>query len=472
MQFNTPKFLVFVVAALALYWTARRDRHLRAAVLVVASYAFYAAGNPRFLVILLAVSVSDFYLALWMARQSQAARRRAILVLSLVVDLGLLAFFKYANFFLGSYAGLADWLRLPVGPRHISLAAPVGISFYLFRTIGHMVDVYRRKTPPCGFLPDYLIFIAFFPAILSGPIMRGGNFLPQLPPEPRMTRERLQRILFLLTSGLIKKFLVADFIAVRFTDMVFQVPLMYSSAEMLLAILGYSLQLYADFAGYTDLALGLGLAFGLELPENFNFPYKSINLREFWQRWHISFSSWLRDYLYVSVGGSRVDRPWKIYRNLMITMTLGGWWHGASWNFVLWGALHGAGLCVTRWVQRLRPQTSPPGPVRRALSALGVFLFVTLCWTLFRVSDFGLAKDIVANLRLGSWRLANFPLSTAAMMGAAVVGMWLPAGVDRRLRQAYGSLPLVLKLAILAAVGYVAFTWLADRTPHFVYEQF
>jgi D-alanyl-lipoteichoic acid acyltransferase DltB (MBOAT superfamily) len=322
----------------------------RVVILFVASSLFYHAwaaampGPYRYLLaLLLATIVLDYYLALWIERTEAPGRRKALVVISLCSNLGILGFFKYADFF------THDVLQLDVG--YLKLILPAGISFHTFQSLSYTIDVYRRQLRATRSVITFATFVLFFPQLVAGPIVRAQDLLPQLEDLPPLELEAATAGLFRIVIGLFKKIALADTLALALVDRVFEAPERFSALEVVFGVYAYALQIYLDFSAYSDIAIGSAQVLGFTLPENFRTPYRSANLQEFWRRWHISLSTWLRDYLYIALGGSR-GAPWRTYANLIATMVLGGLWHGASWAFVVWGALHGGGLAVTRYFQR------------------------------------------------------------------------------------------------------------------------
>jgi len=322
----------------------------RVIVLFVASSLFYHAwaasmpGPYRYLLgLLLFTIVLDYFLGIWIEQAKHPLARSALLVVSVVSNLGILFFFKYADFI------THDVLMLDVDRLHLIL--PAGISFHTFQSLSYTIDVYRKKLPATRSVLQFATFVLFFPQLVAGPIVRAQDLLPQLDKPPRLELEKATRGLFLILVGLFKKIALADTLALAIVDRVFEAPENFSSVEVLAGVYGYALQIYLDFSAYSDIAIGSALVLGFTLPENFRTPYRSANLQEFWRRWHISLSTWLRDYLYITLGGNR-GGSWRTYKNLILTMVLGGLWHGASWAFVVWGYLHGFGLAITRYFQR------------------------------------------------------------------------------------------------------------------------
>ncbi len=358
---------------------------------LVASYVFYGYWDWRFCSLLLISTVVDFFVGRAIARVRRSARRKRLLWVSCVVNLGILGFFKYFNFFVDSVQEVAAGLGLSVDFLHLNIILPVGISFYTFQTMSYTIDIYRRKLEPTHSLVDFALFVAFFPQLVAGPIERARNLLPQIAVMGRPTRTQVADGLVLLTVGYFKKVLIGDACG-RIVDHIFGQPDLYRSPELLAGLILFSIQIYADFSGYSDIARGLAKLLGIELMKNFEQPYLSANITEFWRRWHISLSSWLRDYLYISLGGNRRGNA-RTYLNLMTTMLLGGLWHGAAWTFVVWGGLHGLYLAVHKMLRTLRVAGPPPLPPDPRPSALGYLRGRTTCcstWLFFLAAeDFG-----------------------------------------------------------------------------------
>jgi alginate O-acetyltransferase complex protein AlgI len=391
VAFSSPRFLIFLAVLLALLWprygTARKKN-----VLAAASCLFYAAWDYRYLALLLLVSVIDYAAAarIHAAAPGDARRRKGWLWLSVVSNLSILGYFKYYNFFVDNLNGAlaAGGLALP----HQEILLPAGISFYTFKSMSYTIDVYRGHIEPCESHLDYTTFITFFPELIAGPIVRASVFLPQMGRPIGPSAERLQAGASLFLLGLTKKRLVADRMA-GVADRVFASPEIYSTPTLWFGVAAYTIQIYCDFSGYSDMAVGTAKMIGYDLPENFAMPYLAGDVSEFWRRWHITLSQWLRDYLYVPLGGNRRG-PLRTYLNLSLTMLLGGLWHGASWNFVLWGALHGGALAAHRFYRGRAGGFRLPRPVGVALT----LVFVMLCWVPFRAATFGQTTTILAGL--------------------------------------------------------------------------
>ncbi len=346
MSFYESAFVLFFLVTFTLYWLLP-NRNARNFVLLVASGTFYATWSRELAFLVICTTVVDYLLMRWLERESRNSRRKSILILSLVMNLGILVYFKYTNFFLGSLQELCLNLGMPSFFVTLKIAAPLGISFYTFEAVSYAVDVYHRRIQAEKNLISFMLFILFFPHLLCGPIVRPGDFLTQTRRHKKWDWLRMETGVQYFLMGLFKKLVIAERMAM-YCDPVFLHPEYYSASAIWLAVLCFSLRIYFDFSGYSDMAVGLAHMFGYKLIQNFNMPYLSLNVSEFWRRWHISLSSWLRDYLFIPLGGSRCE-SWKITRNLMITMVLGGLWHGANWTFLIWGGLHGSYLVIHRY---------------------------------------------------------------------------------------------------------------------------
>jgi alginate O-acetyltransferase complex protein AlgI len=391
MLFTTAKFLGFFLVAFSVYWLLGRHRW-RLVWLTAASAFFYACWKWQFLFLILGSTSVDYFVALLLPRMARSDGGRKLLVMaSVTINLSILGYFKYAAFLLDSATEVAHWMGWSVPAHTIAAFLPLGISFYTFEAISYVVDVYRGKTQPMRNPLDYAVYIMFFPHLVAGPIVRPHEFLPQLERRKRFDWPRFQAGVQLFLLGLFKKSVIADHVALTI-DPVFAKPGDFSSTTLWLAVLGYAIQIYCDFSGYTDMALGLAHTLGFKLPNNFNAPYVASSPADFWRRWHISLSRWLRDYLYIPLGGNRKG-PTRTMVNLFLTMLLGGLWHGANWTFVVWGAYHGMLLAI----QRLIPK-SWDHPALRPLGMLVTFLLVCVGWVFFRAQTLGEAWIILRGL--------------------------------------------------------------------------
>ena len=369
--FSQMYFWGFFTLVLFGYTFFYKKNKLRSAYLLLVSLFFYYKSGGYFFVLLLISTLTDYATGYLIYHSGKRALRRLFVMISLMVNLGLLGYFKYAYFLTGLFNRLtgshivvqnvlAEWTNRLTGSHfnmsHIIL--PIGISFYTFQTISYTIDIYRGKLKPVRNLIDFGFYVSFFPQLVAGPIVRAAHFIPQIYRKYALTSREMSQALFLIMNGLIKKVLISDVISVNFVDRIFSDPLVHSGFENLMALYGYALQIYCDFSGYTDIAIGVALLLGFRLPVNFNSPYKARNLTDFWRRWHISLSTWLRDYLYIPLGGSKKGK-FRTHLNILITMLLGGLWHGANLKFVIWGGLHGLGLMVQKiWSHLFRDRKS------------------------------------------------------------------------------------------------------------------
>ncbi|HKB00932.1 MAG TPA: MBOAT family protein [Gemmataceae bacterium] len=390
MLFPTSQFLGFFLIVFTVYWLLGRHRW-RMLWLTAASTYFYMAWSPWFILLILGSTSIDYLVAMRLNRVARDRTRQAMVALSVCVNLGILAYFKYAAFALDSARELTHWLGWSVPIPTAKAFLPLGISFYTFEAISYVVDVYRGRTTPVRNPLDYALYILFFPHLVAGPIVRAHDFLPQLERPKRFGWPRFQSGAQLFLIGLFKKSVIADQVA-QAIDPVFADPARFGSTALWLAVLGYAIQIYCDFSGYTDMALGLAHTLGFKLPNNFNAPYLATSPADFWRRWHISLSRWLRDYLYIPLGGNRKG-PVRTMINLFVTMLLGGLWHGANWTFVIWGAYHGLLLAIQRLI--------PAGwdrPALRPVTTLMTFLLVCIGWVFFRAQTLADAGQILRGL--------------------------------------------------------------------------
>lgn len=395
MIFTEFRFLFFFAVVFCVHWSLRGDR-ARKLWLLACSNFFYACWDWRFLFLLWGSIAVDYFVGATLGRTEDPRRRKLLITASLLANFGTLAVFKYTNFFLASAADLIRWFGFEANEHVLAIVLPVGISFYTFQSLSYTIDVYRRELPPVKGLLDLALFITFFTHLVAGPIVRAKFFLPQVFTSRRWSEIAVRPALTLFLVGFVKKACISDNV-VQLVDPYFASPASYDALGACTAILMYAVQIYCDFSGYTDMAIATAALLGYQLGLNFDFPYFSSSIRDFWRRWHISLSSWLRDYLYISLGGSRGPR-WFGYRNLMLTMLLGGLWHGAGWNFVIWGGLHGLALVVQREWERLG------GKLPRLVSLPLTFWFVCLAWIFFRATTLEAAWTGVR-----AWTLLDSP---------------------------------------------------------------
>ena len=465
MLFNSSAFGLFFVAVWLITWALRNTQTPRVLWLLGASYFFYGWWDWRFLFLIAGSTLIDYTIGRWLEKTEEQAARKRLVLLSLVANLGALAFFKYWGFFTTEFARLLESVGLAANLPTLEILLPVGISFYTFQTLSYTIDVYRRRLEPERNLARFALFVAFFPQLVAGPIVRARDFLPQIRRTPKLSPRDFDSGLALIFWGLTKKIVIADTLGREVVDAVWADPNAFGGWLSLLGIWGYALQIYGDFSGYSDCAIGVARLLGFELCENFRAPYRATSPRDFWRRWHISLSSWLRDYLYISLGGNR-GGEWKTYRNLFLTMLLGGLWHGASWMFVLWGAYHGTLLAVDR-------RLGLPEPKRlwtTWLARIATFHLVCLGWVFFRSKTPDEAWAVLGSLARPASDV-DIPIGILLAFAFGFGTHLLPGTVKDRVRTLFLSLPpFVLGIAFALALGLL-FSSFSSETP-FIYFQF
>jgi D-alanyl-lipoteichoic acid acyltransferase DltB (MBOAT superfamily) len=466
VAFNSPQFLFFFPAVLVLYaFVFHRDRW-REILLLIVSYAFYMSWNWKYGGLLLLSTVIDYSVGRLIAREHRPSIRKTILAVSLSSNLGLLAIFKYYNFFVDVTTPAWSLLGWDVSWMHHELLLPVGISFYTFQTMSYTIDLYRGEEVLEKDFLRFAVFVSFFPQLVAGPIVRARQFLPQLHVLPNVTVERFHDGLLLVFRGLLKKVVIADLLATLAVDKVFADPSAYSSWDLLVALYGYAFQIYNDFSGYSDIAIGVARMLGFELPLNFNRPYLSQNVREFWTRWHISLSTWLRDYLYIPLGGNRGS--WiRVRVNLMLTMLLGGLWHGAALHFILWGAYHGVLLVMSRGASRMNEPSSVYRTVARRIACFHLIVFG---WLLFRVQDMQNFTDYLQGLvnLTGGTQLSDV---FYVILAGAVITHIAPMREIETAGAWFLARPVPVQAALYATL-LLLFCGLTLEAPSFIYFQF
>jgi alginate O-acetyltransferase complex protein AlgI len=461
--FPTIEFAIFFTIVLSLSWALMRRQRVWKPFIIAASYAFYAAANWRFCLLLGGVTLGNQAAAKLIEGTADERRRKWIVGIAVALDLAVLGLFKYYGFFVEDVGRVLDVFRLGLPLPLLTIALPVGVSFFTFQAISYTVDVYRRNITPAS-TTDVAVYLSFFPHLVAGPIVRAREFIPQLQSPRNASHVPVGPAVMLIALGLIKKVALADYLARTVVDPVFAVPQAYTAPDIALAAYAYAAQIYCDFSGYTDMAIGLALLMGYVFPQNFNRPYRALGFRDFWRRWHMTLSRFLRDFLYIPLGGSRGGRLFTA-RNLMITMVLGGLWHGAAWPFVLWGALHGAGLVSEHLLGGRFP-----GP--RWLRWFVTFHLVVFGWILFRSQSLGDFGTMLSRLTVtGDATLWTAPVVAIVL---AVIGLqllpdhpveWLRLRIER-LR------PVALGTGLAATIVFVGATVPSQGVPPFIYFRF
>ena len=462
MIFNSLTFLVFFAIVLVLH-NAPFPWHVKKINLLVASYLFYAAWNPPFVILLWVSTVVDWWAAQWMVRAKTERTRKAWMLTSVVVNLGMLGFFKYGDFLLQNFVEIASLLGIAYQPPKWDIVLPVGISFYTFATLSYTLDVYLRRSKPAGSFLNYALFVTFFPHLVAGPIMRPTELVPQFESPRRANAHQIYFGLALITLGLFQKVVLADGFLGPVVEKVYDahkgVPL---ALDAWVATLAFSGQIFCDFAGYSTTAIGVAMCLGFAMPDNFRFPYAAIGFSDFWRRWHITLSSWLRDYLYIPLGGNRHGIA-RTYAALMGTMLLGGLWHGANWTFVVWGGLHGLYLSAERWL-KTRFAGFQPGRVGLVMIGALTFVLINITWVFFRAHDFTGAATVLRSMAglqvkpIGM--IGALPMAYALAIVAAIVGThWamrdktLEIAIERTPAWAVGTAWAAMAVAVVAEQG-------------------
>ena len=469
MLFSSGLFWVLFLIFLPVY-ALLRSRRLQMVVYVVAfSLYFYYKSSAWFFMLLIITSVLDWCLSRIMSDTRKLWKRRLCLWLSIGMSLSILGFFKYANFFLWNWNQMVEGNFQP-----LDIILPVGISFYTFQSISYIVDVYKGRVSPTETWIEYLFFLSYFPALVAGPIVRADYFLPQIQNRDHASRQEMAAGLWLIILGLVKKAVVADYIA-QYNDLIFASPTGYSGLESLMGVVGYVVQIYCDFSGYSDMAIGISAIMGFRLTKNFDFPYKSRNLTDFWRRWHISLSTWLRDYVYIPLGGNRRGTL-RTYVNNFLTMLVGGLWHGAAWKFIIWGGMHGVGLIVHKALRPWLVKIPDTWPVKAASWTL-TMAYVSFLFIFFRAANFEDAWLIIRNI-FGNFDIAYLaPFVRVRYVWLIFVAMiiavhslptrWINAAGDWFVRAPFGA-----KLAVFIVAVQLVVQFMSEDVMPFIYFQF
>jgi len=530
LLFNSSLFLGLFLIFYLVYILTRKHTYFRTVYVVLFSLFFYYKAGGNYFVLLLLSSGINYFLAQQIHKNWGSKRlQRFFLALSCIINLGILGYYKYTNFLIDSLNQLFH--------SHFALQdiiLPIGISFYTFQTMSYTIDIYRREIAPARSFLDFTFFVSFFPQLVAGPIVRAKDFIPQIYKKVSLTKEETAQALFLIIGGLLKKAVISDYISINFVDRVFDAPSSYTSFENLLAVYGYALQIYCDFSGYSDIAIGLALLMGFTLPENFRTPYQSRNITEFWHRWHISLSTWLKDYLYIPLGGNRQGSFWgyffptlffiatlswafmqggeslvplfitfgviilfevsillspdkakalRSHFNQLTTMLLGGLWHGANLRFIIWGALHGLALAIHKTFAEYFPtatdgKRSVISRITSPLFLLITFHFVAFCWIFFRSRDFDIALTIIHNIGDLSFNWQQWHTiimgykNVFLLMAIGYVWHFFPQNMNEQLKNFFGSMPILFKAVIIALTFWVVYATASSGAQPFIYFQF
>jgi len=527
--FNTALFLGLFLVFYSFYIALKNTFYPRLVYVILFSLFFYYKSSGIFFLLLLGSSVVDYNLGNLVHRTQSVLNKKLCLAFSVVLNLGFLGYFKYTNFIIDTYNSVSG-----ANFAFQKIILPVGISFYTFQSISYIIEIYRKEIVPTKNYVDYLFFVSFFPQLVAGPIVRAKDFLPQIYQKLNVTKDDINRAFLLIIGGLIKKTVISDYISINFVDRVFDAPSSYTAFENLMASYGYAIQIYCDFSGYSDMAIGVALLLGFKLPTNFRTPYQSASITEFWRRWHISLSTWLKDFLYISVGGNRYgtfagflfpalfffglivwgityaptsnipliiavastvvfsltfllskekERTMFTNVNLMTTMLLGGLWHGASLRFIIWGALHGLALAVHKIFMEFFPpkKDSKPtflGGIWTVLSVILTFHFVAFCWIFFRAKDFDTALQVIDNIGKVTFDWQQWIIigegykNVFLLMAIGFVWHFLPEKLVEGMQAAFKALPIIVKAIVLGLVYWLVYAMASAGPQPFIYFQF
>lgn len=468
LLFNSSFFLFFFILILLFYPLIANRSNTRTWYLLLASLYFYFKTSGIFVILLILTAGINYLLGRAIFHSQNRNHRRGLLILSLFWNLGTLGYFKYTNFIFETINQLFGG-SLPA----MDIILPVGISFFTFQTWSYTLDIYYRKLEPIHSFKDFVFFVSFFPQLVAGPIVRASYFIPQIHKKVSLDQETISGAMVLIFAGLLKKGVIADYLSINFVERIFDNPSLFSGMENLLGVYAYSLQIYCDFSGYSDIAIGLAALLGFDLPINFNSPYKAYSITDFWRRWHISLSTWLRDYLYIPLGGNRLGKA-RQQLNLMTTMLLGGLWHGASWNFVFWGGLHGFALVLDKlWINTSLAKSR----LVRFFSTIITFHFVAFCWIFFRSRSFATSWEIIGRITGSfngelflSW-ISEYQV-VALLILIGFLAHWQPDSWENAFKRLLSKAPLPLQSLALALVIWILYQARSADIQPFIYFQF
>jgi D-alanyl-lipoteichoic acid acyltransferase DltB (MBOAT superfamily) len=487
MLFSTGLFLFLFLGFYMIYNSLQNYQRTRILYVILFSLYFYYKTSGFWLVLLIFTATSDFFIGRAIFSTTGKLKKKLWVTLSVCVNLGMLAYFKYTNFlyelligFWHSIGGMMhEQLLTGLVFEPLDIFLPVGISFFTFQSLSYTIDVYRGQVKPVNNWADYLFFVSFFPGLVAGPIVRARDFIPQIYKKPALTYNQMGEAFYLIVCGLFKKCIISDYISINFVDRIFDAPALYTGVENLMGIYGYSLQIYCDFSGYSDMAIGIALLLGFRFNINFDSPYQSATITEFWRRWHISLSSWLRDYLYIPLGGNRKGKT-RTYLHLAITMLLGGLWHGAALRFVLWGAIHGVALAIHKFLINVfgfKPSGGDMPVWKRVISTIFTFHLVCFAWIFFRADTMQKVGDIFTQLftHFEPGVFLQFVTGYRMIFILMIIGYiihFIPKKWDLRIQQQVTCLPLWAKALLLCmAIFFVIQMKSAEIVP-FIYFQF
>ncbi len=471
LLFNSSFFLIFFTIFLVFYQFIYKFKLTRVIVFTLFSlYFFYKACGYYFVIILIS-AVVDFIISNAIYKTENKLTKKGLLIFSICINLGLLFYFKYTNFFIEIINGFNT---NQINPLHLIL--PIGISFYTFENLSYTIDVYRGEFKPVNSFIDYVFFLSFFPKLMMGPIVRAKDFIPQIRQTITITNKDIGIGFYLIVSGIFKKMIISDYIYTHFVESIFDAPTQFTGIECLFATYGYALVIYCDFSGYSDMAIGMARWMGFTIPANFDSPYQSKSITEFWRRWHISLSSWLKDYLYIPLGGNKKGE-YRKYINLIITMLIGGFWHGASWNFIIWGALHGTALAIDKIITEKFQLLKMNSKFSKILGIIFTFNFVCFCWIFFKADSFDKASEMITQIlfHFNGTVILDFIINYKIVIALISLGFVLHAvskNTELFLQEKLASTSIFIKTSILIALISIAILTKDSETVMPIYLQF
>ena len=487
LLFSSGLFLFLFVGFYMIYNSLHNHQRTRIVYVILFSLYFYYKTSGIWLVLLLLTATSDFFLGRLIWSEKSKIKKKLWVTMSVCINLGMLAYFKYTNFLYEMAIGLWHFvggvmqedLLINLVYKPLDIFLPIGISFFTFQSLSYTIDVYRKQIQPVSRWQDYLFFVSFFPGLVAGPIVRARDFLPQMYKKPTLQLNQMGEALYLIICGLFKKCIISDYVSINFVDRIFDAPSLYTGVENLMGIYGYALQIYCDFCGYSDMAIGIALLLGIRFNINFNSPYQSATITEFWRRWHISLSSWLRDYLYIPLGGNRKGKT-RTYIHLVITMLLGGLWHGAALRFILWGGIHGAALAIHKFlINRFgwKPSGKDMKPWKRVISTFFTFHLVCFAWVFFRAETMQKVGQIFTQLfrhfEPGVFLqfVTSYRLIFILMLTGFVIH-FIPKRWDLKMQNSVTCLPVWAKALLLCIAIFMIIQMKSAEIVPFIYFQF
>ena len=470
--FSSGLFLFLFTAFMLVYFLLHKHHRAKTTFVTLFSLYFYYKSSGLYFIILIGSTIVDFSLANLIYKQKKHLFKKIILIISVILNIGLLAYFKYTNFF---YEIICNISNLNFKPLDIFL--PVGVSFFTFQSLSYTFDIYRGTLKPVKNILDYAFFVSFFPQLVAGPIVRAADFIPQLFKPVLVTKEMIGKAVFLIGSGLIKKAVIADYISINFVDRIFDNPTLYTGLENLAGVYGYALQIYCDFSGYSDMAIGIALLMGFHFNINFDSSYQSINITEFWRRWHISLSTWLKDYVYITMGGNKKGKV-RTYINLFLTMLIGGLWHGAGFRFILWGGMHGIALIFHKiWMLFFPAKKQKNSWLINSISWIFTFNFICFCWIFFRAENINIASQVLNQIfnHFKPEIFFDFIHGYYMVIYVIILGYFIhftPKKWEMIIEKKIISSPLLLKALYIIFIILIVVQFKSSEIQPFIYFQF